>query len=112
MMITCFLKYTIDPDKVAEFEHYGKLWIDLVNKMGGIHHGYLLPYEGANNIGYASFSFPALADYELYRNQIPASPDCQEALSYAKTTKCILSYERSFLKPVFAGIYDKARLPG
>ncbi len=112
MIVTCFLAYRIDPDKVAEFEHYGKLWIDLVNKMGGIHHGYLLPHEGANNIGYASFSFPSLADYEQYRNQIPSSPDCQEALAYAKETKCIHSYERSFLRPVFAGIHDKARIPG
>jgi hypothetical protein len=32
-----------------------KLWIDLVNEMGGLHHGYLLPHEEANNIGYASF---------------------------------------------------------
>ena len=31
--------------------------------MGGLHHGYLLPHEGANNIGYASFSFPTLAAY-------------------------------------------------
>jgi hypothetical protein len=23
--------------------------------MGGLHHGYLLPHEGANNIGYAFF---------------------------------------------------------
>jgi hypothetical protein len=59
------LKYIIDPSKIADFEHYGKLWIDLVNEMGGLHHGYLLPHEGANNIGYASFSFPSLADYEI-----------------------------------------------
>jgi hypothetical protein len=55
-MTTCFIKYIIDPSKIADFEHYGKLWIDLVNEMGGLHHGYLLPHEGAN-IGYASFLF-------------------------------------------------------
>jgi hypothetical protein len=31
--------------------------------MGGTHHGYFLPDEGANNIAYALFSFPSLADY-------------------------------------------------
>ena len=102
-MVTCFLKYTIDPDKVIEFEHYGRLWIDLVNAMGGRHHGYLLPHEGANNIAYASFSFPSLADYEQYRHQIPASPACQEALEYARSTRCIVSYERSFMRPVLEG---------
>lgn len=109
-MVTCFLKYTIDPQKVEEFEHYGKLWIDLVNEMGGIHHGYLKPYEGANNIGYASFSFPTLADYENYRSKIPSCKKCQEALDYARNTKCIFSFERSFMKPIFNGINDKARV--
>jgi len=42
-MITCFLRYEIDIKKIAEFEHYGRLWIRLVNKKGGQHHGYLLP---------------------------------------------------------------------
>ncbi len=106
-MITCFLKYTIDPQKVDEFEHYGRLWIDLVNEMGGIHHGYLLPHEGANNIAYASFSFPSLADYEVYRNNIPDNHECQEAINFARVSGCIYTVERSFMKPIFEGTKDK-----
>jgi hypothetical protein len=109
-MITCLLKYTIDPAKVKAFEHYGRLWIDLVNEMGGLHHGYLLPHEGANNIGYASFSFPSLAAYELYRTEVQNSPKCLTALKYADDTKCIISYERSFFKPLFEGVTEKAKL--
>jgi hypothetical protein len=109
-MVTCFLKYVIDPAKINEFEKYGKMWIDLVNKMGGIHHGYLIPHEGPNNIAYASFSFNTLAAYEEYRNKIPNSSECKKALDYANDTKCIISYERNFFKPVFEGIEDKARL--
>ena len=99
-MITCYLKYIIDPYKLADFETYAKLWIPLVNDMGGVHHGYFLPYEGANNIGYALFSFPSLAEYEAYRDRIPACPKCQDALKFAEDTRCILSYERSFVKPI------------
>ena len=109
-MTTCFLKYIIDADKVTEFEHYGKLWINLVNEMGGLHHRYLLPHEGANNIAYASFSFPSLAEYEIYRNKIKQCPKCQEALQYAIDTKCIISYERNFFKPLFEGMNDRAKL--
>ena len=109
-MVTCFLKYIIDPSKVAAFEHYGKLWIDLVNEMGGLHHGYLLPHEGANNVGYASFSFPSLAAYEKYRAETQLSTKCIAAFKYADDTKCIISYERNFLKPVFEGLADKAKL--
>ena len=109
-MVTCFIKYIINPDKIVQFEHYGKLWIDLVNEMGGIHHGYLLPHEGANNIAYASFSFPSLAEYEIYRSKIHHSSKCLEALQFANDTNCIVSYERNFLRPVFEGFTDKAKL--
>jgi len=102
-MVTCFLKYVIDPRKIAEFERYGRLWIGLVDRLGGRHHGYLLPSEGANNIAYAFFTFPSLAAYEAYRAKSTQDPDCQAAFKYAEETGCILSYERSFLRPVFEG---------
>ncbi|ASA19381.1 NIPSNAP family protein [Paenibacillus donghaensis] len=109
-MVTCFLKYVIDPLKIAQFEHYSKLWIDLVNEMGGLHHGYLLPHEGPSNIAYASFSYPSLAAYEEYRNAIPQSPKCQAALDYAVEHQFIVSYERNFFKPLFEGVETAARL--
>ncbi len=100
-MITCYLRYVLDPHKLNEFEHYAKLWIPLVNKFGGNHHGYFLPHEGANNIAYALFSFPNLAEYEQYRTKAAADPECQAAMAYYAETKCFLSFERSFTRPVF-----------
>ena len=100
-MVTCYLKYVIDPYKSAEFEAYAKMWIPLVNKLGGTHHGYFLPHEGANNIAVALFSFPSLAAYEKYRGEMARDTDCQKAFQYAEETRCIVSYERSFMKPVF-----------
>lgn len=100
-MITCYLRYTIDPYKVKEFEQYGRLWTPLVNRLGGIHHGYFMPHEGANNIGYALFSFQSLTEYEKYREIIKTDPDCQAALAFAEKTRCIISFERSFVRPVF-----------
>ena len=101
-MITCYIRYIIDPAKLTEFEHYGKLWIPLVNKFGGQHHGYFLPSEGANNVALALFSFPTLAAYEQYRLQMMDDPECQSAFKYAEEHKCIVSYERSFFRPVMA----------
>ena len=100
-MITCYLRYVVDPFKLKEFETYGKLWIPLVEKFGGKHHGYFLPHEGASNIALALFSFPSLADYETYRTQAASDPECQAAMRYSKETKCFISYERSFMRPVF-----------
>jgi hypothetical protein len=102
-MVTCYLKYIVDPYQLVEFEEYGRRWIDLVNRLGGTHHGYFLPSEGASDVAYALFSFPSLADYEAYRTRNSEDPECQAAIEYAKETRCILSYERSFLRPVLEG---------
>lgn len=101
MNVTCYLRYVIEPDKVADFEHYAKLWIPLVNKFGGQHHGYFMPSEGANNIAIALFSFESLAKYEQYRKDSMLDKACLAAFDFAKRTKCILSYERSFFRPIF-----------
>jgi NIPSNAP len=99
-LITCHLRYVIDPFKLNEFERYGKLWISLVEKFGGKHHGYFLPSEGANNIALAMFTFASLAEYEDYRLKSMQDPECQAVFRYAEETRCIISYERSFFRPV------------
>jgi len=100
-MVTVFLRYVLDPHKLAEFEHYARLWIPLVERLGGKHHGYFMPSEGANNIALALFSFSSLAAYEQYRLASREDAECQAAFAYADETRCILSYERSFFRPVF-----------
>lgn len=100
-MITCYLRYVIDPFKLKEFEAYGKMWIPLVEKFGGTHHGYFMPHEGANNIALALFSFPSLAGYESYRSKAASDPQCQAAMRFYEETKCFISYERSFMRQVF-----------
>ena len=99
-MITCHLKYVIDPYQIPAFEAYARLWIGLVNRMGGTHHGYLLPAEGASNIAYCLFSFPSLADYESYRHIALTDPESTALVESLVQKKFIVSYERSFLRPL------------
>ncbi len=101
-MITCYLRYIVDPLKLAEFEAYARMWIPLVEKFGGKHHGYFMPSEGASNVALALFSFASLAAYETYRHKAAGDADCQAAMRYYQETQCFLSYERSFFRPVFA----------
>jgi hypothetical protein len=101
-MVTCSLRYVIDPHKLEAFEAYARLWIPIVNRMGGTHHGYFLPHEGANNIAQALFSFPSLAAYEDYRTRMASDPDCIAAYEFDKLNRSIISYERSFMRPVLA----------
>ncbi len=100
-MITCYLRYKIDMYKRKEFLAYAKMWIPLVEKYGGTHHGYFLPKESAGDLAVAMFSFDSLAAYEEYRTLARQDPECQKASAYSEKTRCILSYERQFLEPVF-----------
>ena len=78
------------------------MWIPLVEKFGGQHNGYYLPSEGANNIALALFTFPSLAAYEKYRENSLNDEECIQAFKFAEETDCVLSYERSFFRPVFS----------
>ena len=114
-MITCYLSYVIDSNKLPEFEHYARLWISLVEKFGGTHHGYFVPTEapssiefsfpgiggpGPGNVAVALFSFSSVAEYEQYRQRAAEDAECQAATEYQKKTNCFLKYERSFMRRV------------
>ena len=100
-MITCYVRYVIDPKKINKFEVYAKMWIPLVEKFGGEHNGYYLPSEGANNIALALFTFPSLSAYEEYRTKSLNDKECIKAFKFAEESDCVISYERSFFRPVF-----------
>ena len=102
-MITCTLTYEIDPDQLNTFEAYARAWIHLVTVMGGTHHGYFLPHEGANDRAWAMFSFPSLAAYEEYRTRMATDPACQRAYQIARESGCIRRFDRTFTRPVLDG---------
>ncbi|MEM9658182.1 MAG: NIPSNAP family protein [Planctomycetota bacterium] len=99
-MVTCYLRYTIDMHKIAEFEEYAQRWIPLVERFGGMHHGYFLPHESNSDLAVALFSFATLAEYEQYRARSMSDPECMAAYEFAERTRCIIRYERHFLRPI------------
>jgi hypothetical protein len=114
-LITCFIRYTIAPGRLADFEQYARTWIRLIEKYGGTHHGYFVPdpspppahfsfadigEPGPKNIGIALFSFPNLEAYEKYRGEVADDPECHAARHRYFETKCFTSYERTFMQPV------------
>jgi NIPSNAP len=103
-MVTIHLRYIIDAYKLAEFEEYGRRWITLVNRLGGNHHGYFMPSEGISNVAYALFTFPSLAAYEVYRTTAATDPECQATMAFEHETRSIISFERTFLRPVTQGL--------
>jgi hypothetical protein len=99
-MITCHIRYVVDAAKIADFEEYCRMWLDLLPRFGGVHHGYFLPSEGASDIALSIFSFPSFAAYEQYRKAAATDPDVRKAVAFATRTQCFLRYERSFFRPV------------
>jgi hypothetical protein len=114
-VITCYLRYTIAPDKLTEFEHYARVWMRLIEKYGGTHHGYFVPGEtppnttfsfpgvgeaGPENIAVALFSFPNVESYERYRREVKEDPECRTTRKHYEETKCFIKYERTFMRPV------------
>ena len=114
-MITCHLRYFIDPDNVDAFEHYARVWMRLIEKYGGTHHGYFLPSDaqpsttfsfpgvgnaGPTNVAVALFSFPNSDAYEKYRSEVKEDPECRAVTKHYEQTQCFTKYERTFMKPV------------
>ena len=99
-MITCVLDYVIDPSKIGAFESFARRWMGLVEKSGGVHHGYFLPSEGASDRALALFSFPSLALYEKYRENFGSDPEFIAADRIRDESGCVLRYDRSFMRPL------------
>jgi hypothetical protein len=99
-MITCVVKYVIDPAKIDAFERFARRWIALVGLHGGVHHGYFLPAEGASDEALALFTFPSLADYERYRERFRTDPEFKAADRIRDESGCVLRYERTFMRPL------------
>ena len=114
-MITCFLRYTINPDQLLAFEHYARVWMRLIEKYGGTHLGVFIPGDGPpaaafsfpgigeagpDNVAVALFSFPSVDAYDRYRRDVKYDPECAAITHHYEQTKCFTKYERVFMRAV------------
>jgi NIPSNAP len=47
-MITCFIRYEIDPFKVSAFDQYARNWGQAIPRCGAGLIGYFSPHEGSS----------------------------------------------------------------
>jgi len=97
-MITCFIKYEIDPFKRDKFEEYARNWGQAIPANGADLIGYYAPYEGSLTTAYALYNVEDLAGYEAYRKRLAASPEGKANYEFAKREQFIKSEDRIFLK--------------
>ncbi len=99
-MITCFIRYEIDPFKRAEFETYARNWGQAIPRCGADLIGYYGPHEGSLTTAYGVYNIETLAMYEAYRARLKADPLGQENYEFAQRERFILKEERVFLKQI------------
>ncbi|WP_420549314.1 NIPSNAP family protein [Curvivirga sp.] len=97
-MITCFIRYHIDPTKKAEFMEYAANWGQAIPRNGADLIGYYAPYEGSSTLAYGVYNIENLTEYEAYRARLAADPLGKENYEFAMKEKFILREDRCFLK--------------
>ena len=101
-MMTLCIRYTLDANKLADFETYAQSLRKPIERCGGTYVDYFLPTKiaGPTNSALGLIDFPTLAAYEAYRAELLSDPDAVACLRRAETAGCILNEDRSFLRRV------------
>lgn len=102
-MLTCIIKYQIDPTQKAAFETYSRNWNKAIPRCGTDLVGYFAPHEGSSTLAYGIYNVQSLADYEAYRPRLANDPLGRENYEFAQQKKFLLREERTWLRRVDGG---------
>jgi len=108
-VLTCIIRYQIDPAKRADFEIYARNWGQAIPRNGAELIGYFAPHEGSVSEAYGIYNIPSLAAYEAYRTRLAEDPLGRENYEFAMRERFILREDRTFLKCVSFPHDDSAK---
>lgn len=97
-MITCFIRYEIDPFKVDAFDEYARNWGQTIPRCGADLIGYFSPGEGSATTAYGVYNIESLAAYEKYRARLRDDPTGRSNYEFAKREQFIRREDRIFLR--------------
>lgn len=97
-MVTCFIRYEIDPFRGDAFEKYARRWGQAIPRCGADLIGYFTPHEGSATTAYGLYNIDSLAAYEQYRARLREDPLGRENYEFAKRERFILKEDRIFLR--------------
>ena len=107
-MITCFIRYQIDPFQRDAFKLYAERWGRIIPRCGGHLIGYFLPHEGTNDVAWGLIAFDSLAAYETYRKRLKADAEGRANFEFAQERRFILREERNFVEAVEGTVNQRA----
>ena len=112
--VFCEVRYYLDPDKLEEFEEYGRAWVRLIERHGGVHYGFFMPraapsdttisfpgrgQTGPDGVAIALYGFADEIAYNNYRERVGLDPEAAPVIErFAEPP--FQSYERIFLTPL------------
>jgi len=99
-MITCIIRYQIDPFQRNEFQTYAENWGRIIPRCGGHLIGYFMPHEGTNDVAWGLIAFDSLAAYEIYRARLRSDSEALANFAMAESKRIILREERNFVQAV------------
>ncbi|AVA20627.1 NIPSNAP family protein [Rhizobium sp. LEGMi198b] len=99
-MITCFIRYEIDPFKKDAFAEYARAWGQVIPRNGADLIGYFAPHEGSATTAYGVYNVESLAAYEAYRARLAADPLGKANYDFSRHERFIIREDRIFLKNV------------
>jgi hypothetical protein len=97
-MITCFIRYEIDPFKVEAFDEYARNWGQAIPRCGANLIGYYAPREGSATTAYGVYNIKNLAAYEAYRERLRNDAEGRANYEFAKREQFIRREDRIFLR--------------
>jgi hypothetical protein len=106
-MITCFIRYQIDPFQRDAFKTYAENWGRIIPRCGGHLVGYFLPHEGTNDVAWGLIAFESLGAYEAYRARLKTDPEARQNFATAQNLRFVLREERTFVE-IVEGTFELA----
>ena len=106
-MLTCFIRYQIDPKQREAFRHYAQGWVPIIPRCGGMLLGYFLQHDSASDsLAWGLIGFDDMEDYRAYRRRLLEDEEARANFAFAQSTGCILGEERTFFESV-AGMLSR-----
>ena len=96
-MLTCIIRYQIDPTKKQQFEEYARNWGQVIPRCGADLVGYYAPCEGSTTLAYGIYNINSLAEYERYRSRLLQDSLAKQNYEFAQKEKFLLREDRTFL---------------
>jgi hypothetical protein len=99
-MLTLSIRYTLDPNKLPDFQAYVQAELEPIRRSGGKTIGYFFPtdFAGPTNEALGLIDVSSLAAYEKYREALANDSDHKKNVARLLQSGAVLAMNRSIIR--------------